>query len=287
MKKSKLLKLGLIAIISISTLFVLFLIYRQNNVIQVTSIAYRNKKIPESFIGYKIVHISDLHNKEFGERQSTILSKIKKIKPDIILLTGDMIDRRKYNLEVTIDFIKGSVKIAPVYFVTGNHEAWSGKWEEIRKEFLKAGAIILDDEKLEIYKKNEKINLIGFNDIDFLTASYLEGSNISILKERLSAIDYESTFSILLSHRPELIDIYATEKIDLVFSGHAHGGQIRLPFIGGIYAPDQGFFPKYTTGVYTVGNTTEVVSRRLGNSIFPLRIFNEPEIIVVTLYNDK
>lgn len=285
MKKSMILKLGVLLIIC--TLFISFFIYWQNNIIEVTSIDYRNKKIPTSFNGYKIVHISDLHNKEFGERQSTILLKIKKIKPDLILLTGDMIDRRRYNLKVTMDFIEGAVKIAPVYFVTGNHEAWSGKWEEIKKEFLTAGVNILDDEKLEIYKKNEKINLIGFNDIDFLTSSYLEGSNINFLKERLSSLADESTFSILLSHRPELINLYAAENIDLVFSGHAHGGQIRLPFIGGIYAPDQGFFPKYTSGAYTVGNTTEVVSRGLGNSLFPLRIFNEPEIIVVTLNNDK
>lgn len=285
MKKNVLLKLGLILIIIL--LFLSFFIYWQNNAIKVNSIDYKNEKIPGSFDGYKIVHISDLHNKEFGKNQGILLSKIKKVNPDIILLTGDMIDRRKYNLKVTMDFIEGAVKIAPVYFVTGNHEAWSGKWEEIKNEFLKAGVKILEDEKLQIERMNEKINILGLKDIDFFTSSYFEGSNTSYLEEKLIQLADKNTFSILLCHRPELINIYAKENIDLVFSGHAHGGQIRLPLIGGLYAPDQGFFPKYTSGAYKVGNTTEIVSRGLGNSIFPLRVFNQPEIIAVTLYKDK
>jgi len=137
-----------------------------------------------------------------------------------------------------------------------------------------------------LIKGNGKIEILGLSDPDFLTTSYLEGTNSSKLRGYLERLSDDSAFQILLCHRPELFDIYVKENIDLIFSGHAHGGQFRIPFVGGLVAPDQGLFPKYTSGAYTQNKSTMIVSRGLGNSIIPIRIFNRPEIVVVTLRNE-
>lgn len=259
----------------------------QNNGITTTQIDYSNSKIPDEFNGYTIVQISDLHNKEFGKNQERLLQKVRMISPDIIVVTGDLIDRRKYNLDTAIIFITGAMKIAPVYYVSGNHEAWSGDYKNISHRLLSCGVQILDDNKVKLIKGKAKIEMLGLSDPDFLTSDYMDGTNSFKLKEQLMRLSDDSGFQILLSHRPELIDLYANENIDLIFSGHAHGGQISIPFIGGLVSPDQGLFPKYTSGAYTQNQSTLFVSRGLGNSVIPVRIFNRPEIVAVTLQSEK
>lgn len=249
----------------------------QNNAITTTQIDYVSAKIPEEFNGYRIVHISDLHNKQFGRNQERLLNKIYAVSPDIIVITGDLIDRRKYDLETAMVFIDGAMKIAPVYYVSGNHEAWSGDYENISENLRISGVQILDDTKATLIKGNGKIEILGLSDPDFLTTSYLEGTNSSKLRGHLERLSDDSAFQILLCHRPELFDIYVNQNIDLIFSGHAHGGQVRIPFVGGLVAPDQGFFPKYTSGAYTQNRSTMIVSRGLGNSVIPIRIFNRPD----------
>lgn len=267
------------AIIATTSIFCLW----QNNAITTTEIDYSNTKIPDEFNGFRIVHISDLHNKKFGKNQERLLRKIRTVSPDIIVVTGDLIDRRKYDLDTAIVFINGAIKIAPVYYVSGNHEAWSGDYKNISCKLLSCGVQILDDNKVKLIKGKGKIEILGVSDPDFLTSDYMDGTDSSKMKEHLKGLSDDSVFQILLSHRPELFDLYAKENIDLIFSGHAHGGQFRIPFIGGLVAPDQGLFPKYTSGVYTQNQSTMIVSRGLGNSIIPIRIFNRPEIVVVTL----
>ncbi len=268
--------------ISIVSIIIVFLIW-ENKAIAITEIDYENANIPQTFAGYKIVQISDLHNTKFGKNQEGLLKKIRNTTPDIIVITGDLIDRRKYDLETAMVFIKGAVEIAPVYYVSGNHEAWSGDYDNISSQLLNAGVQILDDHKISIIKEEETIELLGLSDPAFLTSGYMDGTNVSKFKEVLEKLGDETTFQVLLSHRPELFDLYAQAKIDLTFSGHAHGGQVRLPFVGGLVAPNQGIFPKYTSGSYVKDQSTLVVSRGLGNSIIPLRIFNNPEIVVLTL----
>ncbi|NLY46241.1 MAG: metallophosphoesterase [Tissierella sp.] len=271
-----------IAVIAISlTLFCIW----QNNHIVISNFNYNNKNLPNEFDGFKIVHISDLHNKLFGKNQEYILKKINSTSPDIIVVTGDLIDRRRYDLETSLLFIEGAMEIAPIYYVSGNHEAWSGEYENIRKELISQGVVVLDDKKVELIRDKEKIEILGLTDPAFLTSSYSDKRNTSVLEKHLKIMKDDDIFQILLSHRPDLIDIYSREKIDMIFSGHAHGGQVRLPGIGGIVAPDQGFFPKYTSGSHTVENSTMYVSRGLGNSLVPIRIFNRPEVVVVTLSN--
>ena len=258
----------------------------QNNGITTTEIDYCNAKIPHEFNGYRIVHISDLHNKKFGKNQELLLRKIRAVSPDMIVVTGDLIDRRKYELDTAIEFINGAMKIAPVYYVSGNHEAWSGDYGNITHNLLNCGVQILDDSKIELIKGEGKMEILGLSDPDFLTYDYMDGTNSSKLEEHLKGLSDDSVFQILLSHRPELFDLYANENIDLIFSGHAHGGQFRIPYVGGLVAPDQGLFPKHTSGVYRQNQSTMIVSRGIGNSIIPIRVFNRPEIMVVTLHNE-
>ncbi|AKL96492.1 phosphoesterase [Clostridium aceticum] len=275
-----------LTIVMIGLIITLFCIWQNNDIIT-TQIDYSNFKIPSEFNGYTIVQVSDLHNKKFGKNQEPLLKKIQAVSPDIIVVTGDLIDRRKYDLDTAMVFINGAMKIAPVYYVSGNHEAWSGDYKNISQKLLSSGVQILDDSKVRLIKEEAMIEILGLSDPDFLTSSYINGTNSSKLEEQLIHLSDDSVFQILLSHRPELFDLYANENIDIIFSGHAHGGQFRIPFIGGLVAPDQGLFPKYTSGIYTKNQSTLIVSRGLGNSIIPVRIFNRPEIVVVTIHNER
>lgn len=272
----------LIIIILFITVFCIFSLW-QNNSIVTSNFNYSSSEVPKDFDGFKIVQISDLHNKVFGKEQDKLLEKVANISPDIIVVTGDIVDRRRYNLENAMYFVNEALKIAPIYYVSGNHEAWSGKYYEVKERLIKAGVYVIEDEMIEIKKENSIINILGLSDPAFITSSYSEETDTSKMKEYLKSWSSVKGFNVLLSHRPELFDLYSSSNIDIVFSGHAHGGQIRIPFIGGIVAPNQGFFPKYTDGSYNSNQTTMFVSRGLGNSLFPVRIFNRPEIISVTL----
>jgi predicted MPP superfamily phosphohydrolase len=261
---------------------IVFFVY-QNNSIVITNWNYHNSKIPIDFDNFTIVHISDLHNKMFGHDQANLLDKVRSISPDIIIITGDLIDRRRYDLDTAMKFITGAVKIAPVYYVSGNHEAWSGKFPSIKQSLIDAGVCILDDKAVELSKVKSSIHIMGISDPDFLTSTYREGTNTGKIEEQLNQWATDGSFTILLSHRPELFDLYCENNIDLVFSGHTHGGQIRIPLYGGFVAPEQGIFPDYISGSYSKNATTMFISRGLGNSLIPVRVFNRPEIVAVTL----
>lgn len=273
----------LLGIVCISVALFAFL-YWQNNSITISEIKYKNDKIPESFKGYKILQISDFHNKEFGSKQNKILAKIEKINPDIIVVTGDLIDSRKMNIDIAMELINGAINIAPIYYVAGNHEARSGLYYELKAKLEDSRVMVLDNQKIEVFKDSDSIDIIGLADTSFMQSSRLQNETNVELMNLLNTLTKDSTnFKVLLSHRPELFDLYTNSSVNLVFSGHAHGGQVRLPFIGGLVAPDQGFFPKLTEGIHTSNGTSMIISRGLGNSIIPQRIFNRPELIVVTL----
>lgn len=271
-------------ILILVTVIIWFCVWQNNNIV-ITKSDYVSIKIPSDFDGFTIVQISDLHNKNFGENQIKILNKVQSVSPDIIIITGDLIDRRKYDLDIAMTFINGAVDIAPVYYVSGNHEAWSGKYPLIKKNLIDSGVNVLDNTIVEFFKGSSSISILGVSDPDFLTNDYMDGTNSTEMEENLTQLSSDDNFKILLSHRPELFDLYSDKSIDLIFSGHAHGGQFRIPLIGGLIAPDQGLFPKFTNGSYTKNSSTMFVSRGLGNSIVPIRIFNRPELVVVTLKN--
>ena len=255
----------------------------QNNGLVTTSIALQSTRLPESFNGFRIAHISDLHNKRFGEDQKDLVRAVQQAEPDLIVITGDLIDKRRTDIATAMEFIHQAVKIAPVCYVPGNHEAQSGRYGDLLPQLSLAGVTVLNDASFHIEQEGDSICILGIRDPSF----WSQDSAVSepLFRKTLDRLSHDSRgmYTILLSHRPELLDLYAFQKIDLVFSGHAHGGQIRLPLIGALFAPDQGLFPRYTSGLYTEQSTSLIVSRGLGNSLFPLRLFNRPELVLVTL----
>lgn len=272
-------------IVLLSILAVGVYLYWGNTAVQTSHFTYSNEKIPESFDDYKVVQVSDLHNTSFD---GDLISKIRNEEPDIIVVTGDIIDRNRTDLGVAQDFLEQVIALAPVYFVSGNHEVASGKYPELQEILDEVGVTNLDNDNEVLTKGDEEINLLGL--ADPLTIFYEEideeGSEELVIKRNLTEVSEDTSdtaLNLLLSHRAELMEIYADSDVDLALTGHAHGGQIRLPIIGGLFSPSQGFFPKYTTGEYLENNTTMIVSRGLGNSIFPLRVLNRPELVVITL----
>ena len=270
---------------SIVVFFLLFSgwIWRGNTALEVNEYEMISNRIPEAFSGFRIAQISDLHNAQFGERNEGLLSLLSQADPDIIVITGDLIDSRHTDIQIALEFCESAIEIAPVYYVTGNHEARVTEYEDLKNGLEENGIVILENEKVRLSRDEEYITLMGIQDPSF-TTDYLFGDAESVAAATLSELQNESDrYTVLLSHRPELFDVYVDSQIDLVFSGHAHGGQFRLPFIGGLVAPNQGFFPEYDAGLFSKENTTMVVSRGVGNSIIPLRFNNRPEIVVVEL----
>lgn len=285
MKNKRVLKFGalfLCLIIVVGT----FIVY-SNFKLETTEYTIENPDLPKSFDGYKIVHLSDLHNAEFGKNNKNLINVIKEEKPDAVFVTGDTIDGFYTNTTIPIDLFKEVLKICDVYFIVGNHEIRSdaNTYFEFLDKLSEIGVTVLKDESTYIEKSGEKFQVIGLNDASNYKANYNDNYKEEIVKT-INNLDDKESFSVLLSHHPELFDDYAKTNVDLVFSGHAHGGQFRLPFIGGLIAPEQGLFPKYDAGIFTENNTTMVVSRGLGNSIIPVRINNSPEIVVVILKTD-
>lgn len=234
--------------------------------------------------GFTIVQISDLHNESFGENQQTLLNQVAECKPDMIAITGDFIDCRNPNVDIAMKFILGAVDIAPIYYVPGNHECWAQEeYQKLCRQMKESDVHLIANASEKISYGTGSIQCIGLEDPDFYDAIGEENKN-QMVRYHIRQLDAsEPDFTLLLSHRPELFDIYVEEKVDLVLSGHAHGGQFRIPFIGGLVAPNQGLFPEYDAGVFTEKGTHMIVSRGIGNSIIPLRINNPPEIVVVQL----
>ena len=254
-----------------------------NTALELNTYTISSSKLPQSFDGYRLAHVSDLHNTEMGKDNEKLLAMLRDADPDIIAITGDLIDSRNTDIEVALKFVREAVKIAPCYYVTGNHEARVNEYGELKAGMETAGVTVLEDVRTEISMEGATITLIGVNDPSYQT-DYLFGDSETVLNTKLEELHTEDgEFTVLLSHRPELFDAYTDHGIDLVLSGHAHGGQFRLPFIGGLVAPNQGFFPEYDAGIYTEGNTNMLVSRGIGNSILPFRINNRPEVILIEL----
>ena len=254
-----------------------------NTALELNTYTISSSKLPQSFDGYRIAHVSDLHNAEMGKDNEKLLTILRDADPDMIAITGDLIDSRSTNVEIALNFIREAVKIAPCYYVTGNHEARANEYDELKSGMESAGVIVLEDAQTEISLDGDTITLIGVNDPSYQT-DYLFGDSETVMNTKLEELRTENgEFTVLLSHRPELFDAYTDHGMDLVLSGHAHGGQFRLPFIGGLVAPNQGLFPEYDAGIYTEGNTNMLVSRGVGNSILPFRINNRPEVILIEL----
>ena len=253
-----------------------------NTALELNTYTISSRELPDAFDGYRIAQVSDLHNAEFGEGNQRLLNMLREAEPDMIAITGDLIDSRKTNVAIALAFAKEAVKIAPCYYVSGNHEARVSEYQDLKTGLETAGVTVLDDAQVKIDASGESITVIGVNDPSF-SADYLTG-DAAVIDQKLTELAAEDAgFTILLSHRPELFNTYVSHDMDLVLSGHAHGGQFRLPLIGGLVAPNQGLFPKYDAGLYSEGDTNMIVSRGLGNSILPFRFNNRPEVVLIEL----
>lgn len=262
----------LLGFVAIVVAFVI-ITYIGNTTIAVTQEEIRLSGLPQELEGFRVVQVSDLHDATFGEEQKDLINKVAEQEPNVILITGDVVDSNRYNLEQSLQAVAGFAKLAPVYYVTGNHEIATGKVNEIKSSLSQLGVTVLSNEVETLTLKGQTIEIFGIDDP-------LNGISV---EEALAKHPRTGLPRLTLSHRPEVFEDYVRSGESLVFSGHAHGGQIRIPGLGGLIAPGQGFFPKYTAGVYEEGETQMVVSRGLGNSLFPVRIFNRPEVVTVIL----
>lgn len=246
-----------------------------NYSLEVNEYTVSDSRIPPEFSGFRIAQVSDLHNASLGKENARLLEALRKVEPDIIAVTGDLVDSRRPDLQTAADFIREAVKIAPVYYVSGNHEARQD-YAEICAKIQEAGAMVLDNGKCTLQRDGQSVTLLGLADPLFSSAEALEA-------ELLGLMEGESGYSVLLCHRPELFGLYEEAGVCLTFTGHAHGGQVRIPFVGGVIAPNQGFFPAYDSGMYQSGDSVMLVSRGVGDSIIPLRINNRRSLLVAEL----
>lgn len=247
----------------------------QNNALTVTNYRVESTKpLPQD--GLRIVQLSDLHNKWFGNGQTRLLTELRAQNPDLIVCTGDMVDSRRTELAPAFALAEALTEIAPTYYVSGNHEFRLS--EEMRNALYDGlsarGVILLLNRTDTLTVRGCTVTLIGLDD---------RNAEDDTLPQIADSLPSES-IRILLAHEPQAFSHYSAYA-DVVFSGHTHGGQIRLPFVGGLAAPDQGLFPKYDAGEFQEGESTMIISRGLGNSLFPIRVFNRPELVTATIQN--
>ncbi|MGM9538753.1 MAG: metallophosphoesterase [Candidatus Onthomonas sp.] len=275
--------------------------------IWVTRYEITSTRLPEGFDGFRIVQVADLHSVRTSEQAELLLTRVQEEQPDLIVLTGDQIDSHYYADhstptegeeegflpdEDTLELIRALTGEAPVYAVYGNHEMMlldDPEHNPFKTALEEMGVTILYQQTVTLNRNGDSILLAGIQDPatlyknrDYDGLTDTRSRMQAMLDNALRGIDPQQ-FVLLLSHRPEYFELYQDYPIDLALTGHAHGGQIRLPVVGGLYAPGQGWFPQYTSGIFQEGRLSMVVSRGLGNSVLPLRVFDPPELVTVTL----
>jgi len=276
---------NLIAISSLALMSAL--IYFDNTLIKVSSYKIKSDKIPKGFNKFKIVHLSDLHSYGFKNYNIQLIKKINNENPNIIIMTGDMVNKYDTNFEKFLNLSEVLSKKYDIYYILGNHEVRLKKddLDFIIRKLKKFGIRVLSNEKVNIMRKKDYINIYGMD----IPLSYYKiinkPSNVGEIINGVLNQCNEKEYNILLAHNPLYFEEYAKNNVDLTLSGHVHGGMIRLPFIGALLSPERKFFPKYSSGVYKVNNKKLIVSRGIGHSRPGVRLFNRPEIVSITLLN--
>lgn len=262
-------------------------LHRENTHLTVSRYDVASDRLPRSFDGLRLLHLSDLHAATFGKNQKHLLQLIDSLHADMAMITGDLIDRRRtlteQKMQPALTLLRELSRRMPVLRVDGNHETCSCLREQFTASAAKAGAQNVTGRALTVRKGNDSFAVVGLPDISDFCYDEKEWTRTV---HQLCA-PHTGTFYVALSHRPQYLDTYASEGLPLVLCGHAHGGQVRLPVIGGLYAPEQGILPQYTSGSHTKGQTQMIVSRGLGNSGFPFRFCNRPEPVLITLHADR
>lgn len=269
----------LIKAIILGLIFVIVLnLILSQKYISVTRYEYKNPRITEDF---RVVHLTDLHNYQFGTKNRRLVEKVREETPDLIFLTGDMLNEDETRTDICIDLVEKLVKIAPVYVSLGNHEIeYMNRVgnNNLISEIEQAGAVVLNEQYIDMEINGVPARLGG-------VYGYVLAPDETKNSEQVFMEEFQDTdrFKILLSHVPEGLLLWKSMEywdVDLVFSGHVHGGQVRLPFVGGLYDPEEGYFPTYTKGMFKCGNGTMILSAGLGSSRGRLRINNFPEMVV-------
>lgn len=258
-------------------------LFLQNNKLETTEYEIITDKISEDI---KILQLSDLHNKEFGNNQSKIINKINEINPDVIVMTGDMIDGRRTKTEEDLEPVTTLIKELnnkyPIYYISGNHERDSDLWKVLIPKLEDLNVKFLSNEKDEV---TSEITISGIEDSSYFERQTTFYKKLNNMSNNLK----EDKFNILLSHRPTYMEKYKNTKFDLILSGHEHGGQWRFPFFAkdGLYSPSEAFFPKYTSGKINLGENNLIISRGLGNSRMPIRVLNYPEMVIINIKSSR
>lgn len=256
--------------------------YEENNRLTLCRLSVESSRLPKEFNGFSIVHLSDLHSKYFGSGQNRLLRRINQLAPDLVCITGDLIDKRRYHrngIAPALALCRELAQERPVILVSGNHEAAFPFYPELQRALEDIGVTVLENQALRFYREGAVLYIGGLQDPAFIR------ENRTAFRQEVFRLCREAKgdFTLLLCHRPELLEEYGAAGADLVLSGHAHGGQFRLPGAGPVWVPNQGLFPSLAQGVHRFGNTAMVVSRGLGNSLFPQRLLNWPEVVFITL----
>lgn len=266
------------------------------NKIEISNYVIKNKKIPKDFHNYNIVQISDLHNKSFGKGNIKLLEKINQINPEVIFITGDLIDGESKDFSNSLELVKKLTEKYKVYYITGNHEQkallrrYKDLYLEYFSELKKLDAVHLDNDYIRLKKGNAYINLYGLA-IPFKYYNYLfkKDKNTDLeedfIETSLGKINKDE-YNILLSHTPFYFEDYEKWGADLTLAGHVHGGIIRLPFVGGLLSPNRTFFPKYDLGKFKINDSVMIVSKGLGGSKVLVRINCKPEIVNIILKSE-
>lgn len=312
-KKKRVAVFGLIIVILLG---LFFRALWENKNLEINAFYITSEKLPEEFEGFRIAQVSDLHNAQFGDKNTHLLAILHVSSPDIIALTGDIFDSRGSDNERVMQFMGDAMEIAPCYYVTGNHEAYLDRdlYLSYEERMTNMGITILHDEEVLLERGDATISLIGLDDPTYARKNGGNGANggnggsggngangsnggnggnggngrnggvgTTMAPEEIRALSSNGNFTVALSHRPEYFPQYVEADLDLVLSGHTHGGQVRLPFVGALFAPNQGFLPTYDAGLFTEVNTSMIVSRGIGNSILRLRYNNQPEVVLAIL----
>jgi len=255
----------------------------QNTNLRTSRYTYSSPALPAGFCGFRLRQVSDYHNT--ARLENRVINRIQAEKPDIIVITGDLIDCRKPDVPAGISLAEKLVKIAPVYMVCGNHEAKLADPKKVKKQLAAAGVNIIENRKITLHRGGDSITLRGLADPQSMAKETHSETDSRKQSYRGYVLDFMKDtpgFSLVLAHRPEFIHTYRDSGINLALAGHAHGGQFGIPFTDiGVFVPNQGLFPAWAAGYKTLDDTTMIISRGIGNSVFPFRLFNYPEIVTV------
>ena len=278
MKKMRLIRSICIFIFCVSLIF--GLLFWNNCVIQAQTVAVCLPNLPPAFDNLRIAVISDLHGREFEEDNAYLLTAVQELKPDFICISGDLFDEPS-DLAMLEPLIRGLCKICPTFYVTGNHEWQMKNLQSILLDLERFGATVLQNEYVVLSSENERIVLAGVNDP---CGPYDQKTPEELVAE-IRQNEGEDACILMLSHRNDQMALWAELGVDLVISGHCHGGVIRLPFVGGVFGTNRELFPEYDAGLYTQGKTNLFVSRGLGYTNVRLRLFNRPHLPLLILHS--